>query len=292
MNELRTTASPRSRVRPRRRRVAASSLLGLLLALTACTGDDPDRPTPSPSPSPTPTPTEPPEPPPAPRADACYRLTLEDATAPTSDAEPVPCRRRHTARTIHVGRLAAVAPGRPAVDSPRVQRGIARTCTARFAAVVNGTPETRALSRLQVVWFSPTLAEYDAGADRFRCDVIAFGKGDDLLPLPRRGVRGLLDRPDALATFGLCGTARPGTRGFTRVACAFRHSWVAVATIPIEGGRRFPGAGRVRAAGDEACAELVRSQAGLPLEFSYGWEWPTRRQWAAGQRYGFCWAPA
>jgi hypothetical protein len=274
---------------------ATTVALAAALVLAGCTGDDPDRSgrTPGPTPTASATPSEPPEPPPPPRADACYRLTLEEATAPTSVAAPVPCGRRHTARTIHVARLPRVGAGRPApVDSPRVQRRIAGTCTSRFAAVVGGTPESRSLSRLQVVWFSPTLEEYDAGADRFRCDVIAFGRGDDLLPLPRRGVRGLLDRPGALATYGLCGTARPGSRGFTRVACGLRHSWVAIATIPIEGGPRYPGARRVRAAGDEACAERVRSEAGFPLEFSYGWEWPTRRQWEAGQRYGFCWAPA
>jgi hypothetical protein len=266
-------------------------MLAGVLMLTACTGDDAPDP-PDPTPTATPTATETPDPPPPPQADACYRLTLEDATAATSDAEPVPCRRRHTARAIHVGRLAGLVPGRPAVDAPRVQRAIASTCTRRFAAVVGGTPEDRSLSRLQVVWFSPTLEEHDAGADWFRCDVIAFGRGDDLMPLPRRGVRGVLDRPRALATFGLCGTARPGSRGFTRVACRYRHSWVAVATIPIPGGPRWPGVRRVRSSGDEACADLVRSEAGFPLEFSYGWEWPSRRQWEAGQRYGLCWAPA
>jgi hypothetical protein len=205
----------------------------------------------------------------------------------------VPCRRRHTAQTIHVGRLSSLVDGRPvAVDSPRAQRALARTCPARFSAYVGGTPEARRLSRLQVVWFSPTLEEADAGAGWFRCDVLAFGRGDALLPLPRRPLRGVLDRPAGPATFGLCGTARPGTPRFTRVACGLRHSWVAVATIPIGGAERYPGVRRVRAAGNETCAERVRSEAGFPLEFSYGWEWPTRQQWAAGQRYGFCWAPA
>ncbi len=269
----------------------ATLAVSLLLALTGCTGGDPDAdPAPTPSPSETPTAAEPPR---RPEPGDCYASTLEDATAPTSEAEPVPCRSRHTAQTIHVGRLSNLVGGRPvAVDSPRVQRQLARTCPSRFAAYVGGSAEARLLSRLQVVWFSPSLEDADAGADWFRCDVLAFGSGDELLALPRRPMRGVLDRPAGLDTYGLCGTARPGSRRFTRVACVLDHSWVAIGTLPIPGGERYPGVRRVRVAGNEACAERVRSEAGFPLEFSYGWEWPTRRQWDAGQRYGYCWAPA
>ena len=43
---------------------------------------------------------------------------------------------------------------------------------------------------------------------------------------------------------------------------------------------------------EKGLEKTIVPKAGFPLEFSYGWEWPTRRQWAAGQRYGYCWAPA
>jgi Septum formation len=270
---------------------AAALLVATMILLAGCTGDDPEPPEPTPTPSVTESAA--PEPPERPQADACYRLTLEDATAPTTDAEPVPCRRRHTAQTIHVGRLSNLVDGRDvAVDSALVQRRLASACPARFTAYTGGTAEARRLSRFQVVWFSPTLSEQQAGADWYRCDLIAFGRADALLPVDRRVARAVLDRPAALGTYGLCGTARPGARGFTRVACSLRHSWVAVSTIPIQGGERYPGVRQVRAAGDETCADRAREQAGFPLEFSYGWEWPTRQQWAAGQRYGYCWAPA
>jgi hypothetical protein len=101
----------------------------------------------------------------------------------------------------------------------------------------------------------------------------------------------VLNRPDALATYGLCGTAQPGAPRFQRVACALPHAWVAVSTLAIPGGERYPGPAAVRAAGEEPCAERVRGANDFPLEFSYGWEWPTAAQWATGQRYGYCWAP-
>ena len=76
------------------------------------------------------------------------------------------------------------------------------------------------------------------------------------------------------------------------MACALDHSWRAISTIPLAGGRTYPGAARVRRAGDSTCADQVRADAGLVLEFRYGWEWPTRAQWNAGQHYGYCWSPA
>ncbi len=234
----------------------------------------------------------PPPAPPAPPRAACYRLTSAELTGPTNASSPVPCTRRHTARTIHVGRLDLRVRGRAvAVDAPAVQRQLAEVCPRRLAAYVGGTRRTRNLSRLAVVWFSPTLEQAAAGARWFRCDLVAFDRGDRLLALPRAGrLRGVLDRPAALDTYGLCGTAAPGAQRFERVACARRHTWRAIDTLAL-GGRRYPGVGKARRAGDTACKSEARARAEDTLRFRYGWEWPTARQWAAGQRFGYCWAP-
>jgi Septum formation len=278
-----------------RRRLPA--LVGVLtvLALAACTedgGGGEDSATSSPQSS-SATPSTPPEPP---RAGECRRLTLDEATVATSDAAPVACNRRHTAVTVHVGRLSRLLPGgADAVDveGERVQRRVAEDCRPRLGAFLGGDEETRTLSRFQVVWFTPTPEEHEAGADWFRCDLLALDQDDRLLSLPPpAGLEGVLDRPESLATYGLCGTAAPGERGFERVACARRHRWVAIGTIPLEGGARYPGVAAVREAGDEPCADRVREERGFPVEFEYGWEWPTAAQWEAGQRHGFCWAPA
>jgi hypothetical protein len=275
-------------------RLLLAALAGALL-LTGCTGPDDDA-GPSPSASATPPATSAPARPavePPPREGACYRMTLPQALEPTSDAEPVRCRRRHTARTIFVGRLDTVVEGHSlGIDSEHAIAQVSQGCLRRFDRFVGGTLEQRRLSRLQVVWFGPTLEQFDAGADWFRCDLVAVAGRGRLLPLPPgRDLRGVLDRPGALDTYGLCGTARPGARSFRRVACRLPHSWVAVSTITIDGGRRYPGPRAVREAGDAACADEVRERNELLLEFSYGWEWPTREQWAAGQRFGYCWAP-
>ena len=73
--------------------------------------------------------------------------------------------------------------------------------------------------------------------------------------------------------------------------CAQHHSWRAVSTIRLSGGDAYPGRRTVRDAGNSICRDRAHAQSGYSLQFSYGWEWPTRQQWRAGQRYGFCWAP-
>jgi hypothetical protein len=230
-------------------------------------------------------------PPVPPARDACYRLGFDQLTRPSNDSEPVRCGGRHVARTIHVGRLDTVVGGHAlAVDSDRVQAQLARTCPRRLAAHLGGTPQARDLSRFAVVWFSPTLEQSDRGAEWFRCDLVAIAGPERLHPLPRR-TAGILDRPGALARFGLCGTARPGAPRFERVICARPHSWRAIATIPLPGGRSYPGAARVRSEGNASCRDVAAERAADPLRFEFGWEWPTREQWGNGRRYGYCWAP-
>ena len=232
----------------------------------------------------------------APRRLACYRLRTGQLTDPTNDARPLPCARPHTAQTIYVGRLRMVAGGDAvAVDSPAAQRQLATTCPRRLAAYLGGSDRTRKLSRLHVVWFGPTLAESDQGALWFRCDVVAFGRGDTLARLPRTGMlAGVLDRRRALQRYGLCGNAAPGAPRFERVICAYRHSWRAVDVVAVRdpgGDGRYPGVRRVRAVLEDRCRQRVRRRTGFSVRFRYGWEWPTAKQWRAGQRFGYCWAP-
>jgi len=225
--------------------------------------------------------------PPPPAKDGCYRLRFEQLTLPTNDDEPVPCRSAHTTQTIHVAQLDTVVDGHlVAVDSKVVQEQLARTCPRKLAQYVGGNRSTRPLSRLKVVWFSPTVEQSDRGANWFRCELVALASSEKLAALPRTArVRGVLNRPSGLDEFGLCGTAAPGTRGFQRVICGGPHSWAAISTIRIDDDdQSYPGVGVVRNAGDETCRDQVQDLLGFQEQFSYGWEWPTAEQWGNGQR--------
>jgi hypothetical protein len=264
--------------------VATIGFVACLVILAACSSDQPT----AKESSATPTTAAPA--PVAPPRHACYDLDFAEAGKATSDVAPVPCTARHTAVTIQVGTIRPVLDGHLlAVDSDSVQRQIASRCRARFAAHVGGTEETRRLSRLTVVWFSPSLAESDRGALWFRCDLIALAGHDQLAALPG-STRDALAAPDALDRYGTCGTASPAAPRFVRVICSTRHSWRARATIDLPAHAKYLGkvAG---AAAESTCHDIDARLAADILKLRWSFEWPTREQWDAGQRFGYCWTP-
>lgn len=242
----------------------------------------------TPSATPTPTATATPSPP---RVGSCHRLSLQAASAPSDDRASVRCGSRHTTVTVRVGHFDPVRDGHLlGVDSRSVQQQIADHCPAALSRYLGGSRDDRRLSRFTVVWFSPTIEEGLAGATWFRCDLVALAGDERLAPLPAR-VKGLLGRPHALDRFGTCGTAAPDSRGFERVICSRRHSWRAVSVVHLPAGARL----HARAAGATAnarCKQVAANAAGGSLKYTWAFEWPTRKQWQAGQRYGFCWLPS
>ena len=275
-------------------RLATRALSVVLAAGLAagCSGSDDDPAEPaasSPSASPTATPT-PAEAAPRPPKKACYRLAYEEALAPTTPRRPVSCGRKHTAATFHVGTLDAVVDGHLlAVDSRTVQDQVATECPSGFGDFVGGTVEAQRLSMLRAVWFTPTVEESDQGADWFRCDAIAVAGGERLAALSG-DLRGVLTKPQGRTTYGMCGTADPGARDFERVICSESHSWRAISTFTFDSDR-YPGEQRVRDVGESRCEEAGRGVAEDTLSFRWGYEWPTEKQWDAGQTFGRCWAP-
>lgn len=231
---------------------------------------------------------------PRPREGRCYRLRFADAVASTSAVDASGCRRRHTSVTYHVGRLDTVVDGHLlAVDSRAVRRQLATECPARLAGFLGGDREDLRLSMLRATWFGPTIEQSDAGADWFRCDVIALA-ADERLATLESGLRGVLDRPEAARRYAMCGTSDPEDPDFRRVLCSARHSWVAISTVDLsrvssDGG--FPGARSLADAGGATCEDAARTLASDPLTVTWSVEPPTREQWRAGQQYGICWVP-
>ncbi|HEX6149122.1 septum formation family protein [Nocardioides sp.] len=271
-----------------------TALLVTTTVLAACTAEG-GGPDPAPSPSPPETssagPSEGGLPAPAPEVGDCHQLSYDAAVAPTARNRSVACDRTHTAETFHVGRFDNVVDGRLlAVDSDRVQRQIATACPPRLAAFVGGTEEQRRLSMLRAVWFTPTVAQSDAGALWFRCDAVALAEDSRLLAF-EGSLAGVLETAPGRQRFGLCATAEPGTSGFRRVACGEPHRWRALRTVALEG-RDYPGEQAVARTGETPCRDAALAQAADPLDFQWGYEWPTAEQWEAGQTWGVCWVPA
>ncbi len=189
-----------------------------------------------------------------------------------------------------MGELDTVVDGHlVSVDSDRVQAQVAEECPRAFEQFVGGTVEARRLTMLRPVWFTPSLRQSDAGANWYRCDAVAIAADEQLAPLVGR-LRGVLGRPLAAERYAMCGTAEPGTPGFRRVVCSSGHAWRALRTVDIAG-RTYPGLEKVRSAGQQVCQDAASAQADDPLNYRWGYEWPTEQQWQAGQHYGICWAP-
>jgi hypothetical protein len=272
-------------------RSLSAAAVVVAIALTSCSGSTSSSSAQSGptqllrSPTPTPTETIPPEPPAPPRARTCYRLSFDDALAPTHAKKPVPCRGVHTGVTFFVGRYDKSLP----VDGAAVHRLESTACPRRFAAFVGGTPQDRRLSMLRTIWFTPTVQQAARGGHWFECVAIAL-RDEQHLALIKGPVEGALDRTESREHYGLCANAEPGTDGFEQRICAVPHSWVALRTVPFAPGP-YPGVAKVRSAGQQPCQDAGADASDDPLDYRWSYQWPTRQQWRDGRTYGICWAP-
>jgi hypothetical protein len=269
-------------------RTVAALLLLLGLVAGCSSGSSPASDS-SPSASSSPSPTASSSPAPAPVVGQCHQLTFPGAGQPQDGTDPVPCSAAHTSQTVKVGDIDTLGAGEDA-STDEVSEEVAKACPPRLLRRVGGTEVARRLSRFEVVWFTPTKKEMDAGASWFRCDVVGLAAANSLLRLPRTVVH-VLDDPAALDRFGTCGTAAPGKPGFSRVVCKRTHVWRAVDTVDLDRNARYLGAGPA-AQGDSDCKDVAAARADGALKYTWSFEWPTRDLWNSGQRYGYCWVPA
>lgn len=268
---------------------ALAGCLAVAVLATGCTSPSPEPAgESSPSTAPTPTETAPPDPGPTPKVGECHDLSFRQALAVVGRTAPVACRKAHTAQTYFVGRLRLETPaGRTRrVDSEAAQRQARTTCQARLPRHLGITPRELRLTMAQAVWFTPSPQRAEAGADWFRCDVVAVGSPRQLLRLPQR-TQGWGDAPGV----AMCATAAPGTPTFRRVGCGAEHAWRAVSTVDIPG-RKLPARGAIADRMDGPCGDVARARAADPLDFTWSQESPTQAQWDVGRRYGICWVPA
>ena len=123
---------------------------------------------------------------------------------------------------------------------------------------------------LRSVWFSPTVEESDAGADWFRCDVIAVAADDELAALA--GARRRTRRPSPGATATRSAAPPSPTPGFERVICSAEHTWEAIASGAVPRGVPRRGAGQDAG---EPPARTPAARRRRPPGLHWSYEWPT-----------------
>ncbi len=227
---------------------------------------------------------------PDPKVGECRDLGFGAATQIVDITPPHSCQAPHTSTTYAVGQLDLVLDGHlVAMDSAQVRVQLDDKCTRGLARWVGGDRERLRLSRLRPVWFRPDVGEADRGASWFRCDVVAVAS-DGRLARYTGNLQGVLDQLSALDRFGLCGTANPSAKNFRKVICSSRHRWRAVSTVELAKDTKYLGR-KAAAAADATCQDQATARTGPSLKFVWAFQWPTREEFAAGQRYGWCWLP-
>lgn len=238
--------------------------------------------------SPGTTPTAPVSAAPAPKPETCYAMTRRQALADAAPARAVACSKPHTAQTYLVQRLDLVQDGHLlAIDSQAAAQQALTTCTAGLEPWLGGDPR---LSVLTPTWYTPSIAESDAGARWLRCDVVALNGARKLAVLPAT-TRGLLSGEQGRDLYGLCRTASPDAAGSSPVPCSAEHAFRAIAVVELEGDQA-PSEEAAHAVMDTPCQDAATAIAEDPLNIAWQQEAPTPAQWATGRHYGLCWAPA
>ena len=267
-------------VRPRHR-LAAVVLAACALFVTGCSGNDTTTAPPSP--------TSVPRAAPPPRTGLCHDLGYAAAARPTGGGRKVPCSHGHTAITYYVGSYQPIQDGHLlAVDSTHVQTQLADRCPVQLATYLGADQDALRLSRLEAVWFGPTLKQAERGAHWFRCDVVAPTGADQLETLPG-SLKGALSDSNTRDKWGICGSTSPSKADFTRVACDQKHAWRAIKTLDIAGTRYLAKA--ATDAGNTACKDAASVEADGALKYTWSFQWPSRAEWDSGRRYGYCWIP-
>ncbi|MEZ0578985.1 septum formation family protein [Nocardioides sp. MH1] len=276
----------------RRRTTSGAVVLTAMFVLAGCGGSAEEEPAPTPTTTavaPTPPPTAAP-PPKAPAKGACYGLTYQQVLAPTSAEPPTACGRAHTSETYAVGELDTVVDGHLlAVDSDRVQHQVSTACPAALLDFLGGDQEALRLSMFRPLWFTPSVAQSDKGANWYRCDVVVVA-ADRQLAQPDSTLAGALAKPALRDRYAMCGTDAPDADDFERVICGAEHSWRAIQVVPVDS-RTYPGVAALRDRLESPCEDAGLDVAADPLSYRWGYEYPTEEQWDMGQTWGLCWAP-
>lgn len=237
-----------------------------------------------------PTTKPPPRPPRPPDLGACRRLDFAAISRYSNADATVSCAAPHTAYTFAVRTLPTnVSVGGASIGNRSIQDAASRGCRKAFGGFIGGTSADRALSRLSVTYFLPDQRGFNRGARWVRCDVVALKTFNTLAALPRDPER-FLDKRGSLDSYGVCSTGEPGAAGSRLVMCSGKHAYRALVALRLGAeSARYPGRAAAGTAGQQRCSTYVAETLGTNDAYTFGWTYPTVSDWAAGQRFGYCW---
>jgi Septum formation len=229
-------------------------------------------------------------PPPPPEVGACRQLSYSAIGHYSNTAPTVPCSGSHTAYTFDVQTIPSdVNVAGVSISNKSIQDAASAGCRSAFDRFIGGDAAKRALSRLSVTYFLPEQAGFNRGAHWVRCDVVALETASALAPLPKN-LKGFLDQPASLHSYGVCSHGAPGAQLATLVMCTQPHGYRALTTLRLGAATApYPGRAVAGPAGQQRCSDFLAEKLGSTAGYSFAWTYPTPADWAAGQRFGYCW---
>jgi hypothetical protein len=211
--------------------------------------------------------------PPPPKVGACYNYTNKQSAAASSPTRAVSCAGRHTAVTYFVGTVTGTPARSTSPTSAAVVAQEGRACQLRWVSLMGARI---GMSRANFTYFTPTVAQWKAGARWFRCDGVA------------NALNALVTIPANFLTFarsaaGITAYKRCLTSTHLVTACSATHALM-VKTYVVLGTAtaRFPGASALLTRTSTLC------DAASPTPAVVWVTYPLAVGWAAGARTGDC----
>lgn len=213
--------------------------------------------------------------PPPPATGACYNYGWSTYLGTSNTSTRVDCATSHTARTVLVGRLWTTEAYSTMLNDQKIAIYMDKQCQIPAQRAI-GTWTSVATSGYQLSLFVPTMAQYDAGARWFTCDVVLPGI-NRLYPIPNTPQLAVPLSPGRVKCLHL------SSQGAGAVACAAPHSYRA-AGVAAASGTTYPSRAAWLALGQAHCRAITRSS-------SWYVTWPSSIRWAAGDHLLTCYRP-
>jgi hypothetical protein len=202
----------------------------------------------------------------SPQVGECHAMTLKRAGAYADPSAPIPCSKRHTSVTFGVAEVSTPLVG---LSEQAVVSMAEDACVALQIELLGRNVTRRATSAYALLFFQPTRAQLQAGAQWFRCDLALFA-GRKLLPMPAHLHRPVLTKHRSDSTERCLTSERFAT------PCSAKHSYRPVDVIRFRPGA-YPTKAGFRHAGTRYC----------PDRGTY-YTWSVSSEWKAGDRYLVC----
>lgn len=205
----------------------------------------------------------------APANGKCRHLTYDSLRYASNKAAPIPCGKKHNARTF---RVTKVKDRLSKMSNPELVATGSVYCTPGFYRLMGKNWRDRMLTAYYFVFFFPNKAQMKQGANWIRCDLV-LAKGRALADLPNNSSPAIVNRKINVAT-RVC-----ISKGLATTVCSANNSWIPAGLVGIAQKKKPTPAGFQRLA-EAKCPKVVGSK-----QFTYVYR---AAEWRSGNRLMTC----